>query len=364
MRKIFLLAAAACLALCGCNSAKTGSSSTLPEPSAEAQTQPETAPVTAAPAELPVTAPGEFGQPDPWTQDCNIVLIGEDGSYYYSCETGWYDGPFSVWYRDDLAGNITQLDIPAGIDETGYNYYDVLAMADGALWVEFQKAGDESADLCAYRDGQLEDFPEPAGSSKIRAFSEDGIYFVHEGGIWLAEYSGGQAQVCVPDVGTADITGIRVHEGTAYLDAAGADPGIYTCDLKTGECRYISPGNASIIAGDRLYFRQPEGIFRVSLDGTTTERLTDKAASHFCLCDEKLYYTTYQENSALYCLDESGETTVVLGAGDLPECTGINRVSAVDGQLFAEGYSGAFWYVIAEMQPDGSWDIVHQGEEG
>lgn len=79
MRKIFLLAAAACLALCGCNSAKIGSSSALPDPVTEAQTQPETAPVTAAPAELPVTAPGEFGQPDPWTQDSNIVHQGEEG---------------------------------------------------------------------------------------------------------------------------------------------------------------------------------------------------------------------------------------------------------------------------------------------
>ena len=67
MRKIFLLAAAACLALCGCNSAKTDGISAAPEP------------VTAALTELPVTAPGEFGQPDPWTQDSNIVHQGEEG---------------------------------------------------------------------------------------------------------------------------------------------------------------------------------------------------------------------------------------------------------------------------------------------
>ena len=364
MRRSIILAATACIALWGCDTLKTQTEPTAAEPVTEAVTEPATVLPTEPPAELPVSAAGDFGEPDPWTQNpqSNIVLIGEDGSYYYSCETGWYDGPFQVWFRDDRAGNIEQLDIPAGIDETSYVYYDALAMADGALWVNCRKAGGNAA-LCSYRNDQPEEFPEPAGTAEIRGFSEDGIYFVNEGAIWFAEYSGKQEQVCTPDIGTADITAIRVHNGTAFLDVDGEEPGIYSCDLETGDCRCISPGTAAFIAGDRLYFRQPDGIFRASLDGTTVQRLTDKAAAHFCLCSGKLYYTTSQEDSALYCLDENGETTVVLNGSELPECTGINRVSTADGKLFAEGCSGAFWYVIAEMQPDGAWEIVHQGKE-
>ena len=152
-----------------------------------------------------------------------------------------------------------------------------------------------------------------------------------------------------------------VLQGT--LDVGGDEPGVYSCELKTGQCRYISPGSTDLIAGDWLYFRQPEGLFRVSLEGMTVQRLTDRAVSHFCLCDGKLYYTTYQEDSPLYSLDGNGVTTAMLEGSGLPDCTGINRVSTADGRLFAEGFSGAFWYVIAEMQPDGSWSVIHQGEE-
>lgn len=368
MRKFFILAAA-CVTLCGCDLGNSNVSlSEAPAESAteavtEAGTEAETEAPEAALAEMPVVSAGDFGQPDPWTQEGNIVFIGEDGSYYYDCETSWYDGPFHVWFRDDRAGNTAPLDIPAGIDETGYNYYDVLAMADGALWADCRNAGGSGTGLCSYRNGQAEDFPEPAGSAEIRGFSEEGICFINEGALWLADYSGKQAEVCVPDVGTADVSAVHIHEGAAFLDVGGDEPGVYSCELKTGQCRYISPGSTDLIAGDWLYFRQPEGLFRVSLEGMTVQRLTDRAVSHFCLCDGKLYYTTYQEDSPLYSLDGNGVTTAMLEGSGLPDCTGINRVSTADGRLFAEGFSGAFWYVIAEMQPDGSWSVIHQGEE-
>lgn len=377
MRAIAVLAAACLLLFSGCQE-----SSPAPSEAPETSAQPETSPATSAPATAPPTEAstqppteaspvpaGDFGQADPcsYINDSNIVLIGEDG-YYYACETGWYDGPFSVWYRDDRAGSVTELDIPAGITESEQLDYSVIGLADGALWIDHSSygTGGGALGICTYRDGDLDQLPEPLSSAERLWLGEEGVWSVKGQTLSFSGFSGEDPrELCELDTWAEDMDTFGVYEGKAVwsdysLELSGYET--FAADLTTGGSAPIGRGKVLFFAGDWCYLAESDGLCRVHLDGSGRELLAAGGIADACLFEGKVYYITY-DDLALYCLDEKGETATVLTAEELPECNGINRVSTSGGRLFAEGYSGAFWYVIAELRPDGSWEIVHQGEE-
>jgi hypothetical protein len=122
--------------------------------------------------------------------------------------------------------------------------------------------------------------------------------------------------------------------------------GIYHESLTSGKVRHITDMDGSFLnaGSDWLYYLDQDGyICKVTTDGKTGWQLTGQAACYLVLAGDWLYYIEAEETRCLYRIRVDGT-----GRQRLTDCT-VLQVCPYNGWLYCTGFSDLF-----RIRPDGT----------